>query len=125
MVTATKAALVALSTGLRMELAASGVDVIMVAPGSTDTPFFDTAANVDARASGLVRMKYPPQRVARAVVRASRRRRREVVLTAPAKAIILIQRGSRRLADAIMYKIARRAMPVVEPPAGPGDTDRA
>lgn len=112
---ATKAALTSLTTGLRMELKGTGVDVLLVAPGSTDTSFFQTAATVDARAERVARTKYSPQRVARAVVLSSRRRRREVTLTAEGKLITLIRRFSHRAADAIMCRVARSAMPEVKP----------
>ena len=112
---ATKSALTALSTGLRMELRGTGVDVLLVAPGSTNTSFFEAAATVDARAERLPRTQYSPQRVARAVVRSSRRRRREVTLTLEGNLITLIRRGSHRLADEIMYRVAKTAMPTLEP----------
>ncbi len=111
---ATKAALNAVTTGLRMELKGTGIDVIRVAPGSTRTQFFDSAAAVDTKAVRFAETQYSPERVARAVVRASRRRRREVTLSAEAKAISLIRRFSHRLADAIMYQVAKSAMPVAE-----------
>jgi short-subunit dehydrogenase len=116
---ATKAALNALTTGLRMELRGTGVDVLLVAPGSTNTPFFGSAATVDARAERVARTQYSPQRVARAVVWSSRRRRREVTLTAEGKLITLIRRLSPSLADAIMVRVAASAMPAHEPPPSP------
>jgi len=112
---ATKAALTALSTGLRMELRGTGVDVLLVAPGSTNTEFFNAGAKVDATVSRLAQTQYSPQRVARAVVRSSRRRRREVTLTVDGKLITLIRRVSRRVADTIMFYVAKHAMPTVEP----------
>lgn len=112
---ATKAAMTSLSAGLRMELRGTGVDVLLVAPGSTKTPFFDAAATVDAEASRLARTQYPPERVARAVVQSSRRRRREVTLTTEGKLITLIRRCSHRLADAIMYRVAKSSMPEIKP----------
>ncbi len=108
---ATKAALNSLSAGLRMELKGSGVDVLLVAPGSTNTDFLKSAATVDASATRLAHTQYSPQRVARAVVRSSRRRRSEVTLTAEGKAIVAIRRFSHRLADAIMHQVAKRSMP--------------
>jgi len=108
---ATKAALNALSTGLRMELRGTGVDVLSIAPSSTSTAFFESAAKVDAKATRIAETQYTPQRVARAVVVSSRRRRNEVTLSAEGKAITLIRRFSHRLADRIMYQVARRAMP--------------
>lgn len=108
---ATKAALSALSTGLRMELRGSGVDVLLVAPGSTNTPFFSSAATVDAQATRLAQTQHTPESVARAVLTSSRRRRSEVTLTAEGKLITAIRRVSHRLADGIMYQVAKRAMP--------------
>jgi len=108
---ATKAALTSFSTGLRMELRGTGVDVINVAPGSTRTDFFDAAAAVDVKAARFAKTQYSPERVARAIVKASRRRRREVVLTADGIAIAIIRRLSHHLADGIMYRVAQWGMP--------------
>jgi short-subunit dehydrogenase len=108
---ATKAALISLSTGLRMELKGTGVDVIMVAPGSTRTGFFEAAAKVGTKASRFARTQYSARRVARAVVRASRRRRREVVLTPAGVAATIVRRVSHRFADFAVYQVAKHAMP--------------
>lgn len=108
---ATKAALNGFTNGLRMELKGTGVDVLLVAPGSTNTPFFDSAAAFDASAARVGETQYTPQRVARAIVTSSVRRRREVILTAEGKAICWIRRCSRRLADRIMYEVAKKGMP--------------
>ena len=109
---ATKAALASLTAGLRMELRGTGVDVLLVCPGSTATGFFDTATTTNVHAVRFAKTQYSPQRVARAVVRSSRRRRREVTLSVEGKAITAIRRCSHRLADAIMYHVAKSAMPV-------------
>lgn len=108
---ATKAALTSFSTGLRIELRGTGVDVINIAPSSTRTDFFDAAAAVDAKATRLAKTQYTPQRVARAVVAASRKRKREVTLSIEGRAIALIRRCSHRLADVTMYWVARYGMP--------------
>jgi len=111
---ATKAALLALSTGLRLELRGTGIDVIAIAPSSTRTDFFQSAANVDAKATRVAETQYTPERVAAAIVRACRRRKREVILSAEGKAISLIRRVNRRLADRLMYEVAKRGMPRIE-----------
>ena len=108
---ATKAALTSFSTGLRMELRGSGVDVINIAPSSTRTEFFEAAATVDAKATRIAKTQYSPQRVARAVVAASRRRRREVTLSLEGNAISLVRRFSHRMADLTMFWVARFGMP--------------
>ena len=108
---ATKAALLSFSDGLRMELAGTGVNVIAIAPSSTRTDFFDQAATVDVRAVRLAKTQYSAERVARVVVRASRKRRRQVVLSLEGKAITTIRRIWPSLADAIMVRFARMTMP--------------
>ncbi|MCH7808783.1 MAG: SDR family oxidoreductase [Planctomycetes bacterium] len=112
---ATKAALRSLSTGLRMELRRSGVDVIDVAPGSTNTAFFEVAASIDVKATRVAKTQYTPQRVARAVIRSSRRRRAEVTLTLDGKLMTMIRRCSHRVADGIMYRFAKLGMPSTGP----------
>jgi hypothetical protein len=109
---ATKAALIAFSTGLRMELTGTGVDVIVVSPGSTRTDFFTAAAAVDAKATRIAKTQYSPERVARAVVKSSKTRRKETTLTAEGITITLIRRLSPRLADAIINTVATRSMPL-------------
>ena len=89
--------------------------MINVAPGSTRTEFFDVAGSVDVKAARFARTQYSPGRVARAIVGASRRRKREVALTADGIAIAIIRRFSRRLADSIMYHVAKWGMPTQEP----------
>lgn len=112
---ATKAALSSLSCGLRMELKGTGVDVLLVSPGSTNTNFFDAAESVDVKAVRLAHTQYSPERVARAIVSSSRRGRREVTLTAEGKLITAIRRCSHRLADAIMYQVGKSSMPPSKP----------
>lgn len=108
---ATKSAINGLSTALRMELRGTGVDVVLVQPSSTRTDFFDSAISIDVKAVRLANTQYTAQRVARAVVKSSRSRRSEVTLSAEGKAIMLIRRLSHRMADAIMYRVAKFAMP--------------
>lgn len=111
---ATKSAINSLTTALRMELKGTGVDVLLIAPGSTNTDFFSSAALVDTKPSRLAQTQYSPQRVARAIIRASKHRKREVILTADGIAITILRRLSRRLADRIMYQVAKRAMPIID-----------
>jgi hypothetical protein len=107
-----KAAIRALATALRMELRGTGVDVILVTPGSTRTSFFETAALTDTRPVRSPRTQSSPERVARAIIRASRNRRRDVTIGLDAKAISLVRRFSHRLADAIVRRVAERTMPI-------------
>ncbi len=111
----TKAAVSSLTTGLRIDLKGSGVDVLLVCPGSTNTPFFEVAESVDVEAVRFSKSQYSPDRVARAIVKSSRKRRREVTLTVEGKLISLIRRLSHRTADAIMYQVAKKSMPSTKP----------
>lgn len=108
---ASKAALNALSTSLRMELRGTGIDVILVAPASTRTAFFETAAQIGTQAVRHASRQHSPEWVAEQIVRASRKRKREVILGGGGKAITWIRRLSPRLADRIMLAVAKKAMP--------------
>lgn len=123
MYSATKAALNALTCGLRMELAGTGLDVLLVAPGSTNTPFFSSAASVGVKAVRLGQAQYSPERVARAVVRSSRRRRREVTLTPAGCFITVVRRFSHRIADALIHRTAKFAMPEARPRGAPASSE--
>jgi NAD(P)-dependent dehydrogenase (short-subunit alcohol dehydrogenase family) len=97
----TKYALHALSQSLRIELRPSRIRVIEVAPGLTDTHFQKSAV-----LRGMARPAAPPNRkgwraekVARAILRASRRGRREVWLTADANFLAWMQRHFPRVTD--------------------------
>lgn len=111
---ATKAALLSFSTGLRLEVERHGIDVLTVAPGSTRTDFFTHAQVANVRVVRPSLAQAAPERVAEAIVAASRRRRREVVLGAAGKTLTLIRRCSHRGADALMTRLARYSMPSID-----------
>lgn len=71
---AAKAAVAAWATALRQSLHGTGVHVCTVFPGRVDTPMID-----DLRVPAIS-AKIPAERVARAVLRALRRRRAEVIV---------------------------------------------
>jgi short-subunit dehydrogenase len=70
---ASKHAVVGLSHALRGELSGTGVKVSVVYPGTTDTEFFR-----GERPGGII--THPPAWVARAIVRAARHPRRDVII---------------------------------------------
>ena len=113
-----KAAVLMLSECLRAELAGEGIGVSAICPGIVDTPITRTARFVEAdgaqqqkhraRTARLYRLRgYPPQRVARAVVRAVVRNQAVVPVTPEAHAARALSR---------MVPKARRALARVRPP---------
>ncbi len=102
---ASKFALNALTEALRVELKNEPIDVILIAPGTTATGFRQSATNL----GGSRGRKNPfgmmsPEEVAQAMVSASRRRSRQVVLTAAGKAMSGLQRISPALFDGIVER---------------------
>jgi short-subunit dehydrogenase len=99
---ASKFALEGLSESLRIELAAERISVSVVNPGVTQTDFFKTAEG--ERPKGYL----PPssgmssEEVARVILAAARRPRRNAYLTAAGKAGIAAQWLSPRLLDWVM-----------------------
>ena len=74
---ATKAAMLNFSESLRYEVRAAGVRVTTVSPGVVDTPFFTRRGSAYSRRHPR---PIPPERLARAIVRAIERERDEVVV---------------------------------------------
>ena len=74
---ATKAAMLNFSESLRYEVRAAGVRVTTVSPGVVDTPFFKRRGSAYSRRRPR---PIPPERLARAIVRAIQRERDEVVV---------------------------------------------
>jgi short-subunit dehydrogenase len=104
---ASKAALAAFSQSLRAEISGSGVAVMVVYPGYTETEFFAREKRV-----GGARRPHPPyapaRRVARLIVRAIERKKAECVLSREGRAIALARKYSPRLAEWAMVRVAAR-----------------
>ena len=109
----TKHALHSFSVGLRMEVKGDGVRVIEVGPGLTQTDF-QKAAKRTGTAKPLVaesRHGWPPEKVAAAIVKASRRGTREAWLTWDGRAFAFAQRNLPRLTEWGLLRWARRLNP--------------
>ena len=84
---AAKFAVVGFGETLREELIGTGVDVVTIMPATIDTPFFEHSANYTGRAIKPPRPVYDPEEVARTIVRAAQRPRREIFVGGAARAM--------------------------------------
>jgi NAD(P)-dependent dehydrogenase (short-subunit alcohol dehydrogenase family) len=112
-----KHALHSFSVGLRMELHPDGIDVIEVGPGLTNTGFQSAARRVGSAVplAADSRHGWPAEKVARAILSASRRRTREVWLTVEGRAFAFAQRAFPRLTD---WGLRKWAASLRKPPPG-------
>ena len=114
---ASKSALVSFSQSLRAELAGSGVGVMIVYPGYTDTEIFASEKKV----GGAVR---PPGRYARAadvaeaIVRGMEAGGRDVILTAQGNALNVLRGLAPGVVKRVMRTMARRLSDGDEPQEG-------
>lgn len=104
---ASKAAVIALSDALRIELKNSGVSVTVLCPGRVrpaDTAFFDTAKKY-----GPVQLYKSPellttQEVARVLLDAAAKRKRLVIFPLSARLLYFVDKFAPRLIDQLVYK---------------------
>ena len=97
---ATKAAIASLSDSLRMELAADGIKVVTVYPGLTETDLVkNTIKEMALSPTSRLLRQVPACSVARAVVKATRRGRREAYASWGDRVGVLIKEIAPRLAD--------------------------
>lgn len=89
---AVKAAVVSLSESLEAELACRGIGVTVVLPGEMSTALFAEHSSWELRPDFQRRMEQPPEHVARAIMRAVRSGRFEVVAPRYMRAVLLLQR---------------------------------
>lgn len=92
---------------LRQELRGSGIRVRVVHPSTTDTPVFDHAANITGRKVRPLPPAVSPSRVARAIERAPRRRRRNAYVGKMQAATILVHDFTPWVFDAVATWLMR------------------
>jgi len=103
---ASKAALAALGQGLEAELVGSGISVLTVYPGYTQTDFF----RKEKKVGGARRPAGPytsPHQVAQAVIKAIEKKKHELILSIEGKALSLCQSLMPWLARKGMERVAR------------------
>jgi hypothetical protein len=89
---------------LRTELESeqSGIQLTLILPGSTNTPFFEHARSKLGVKPKPPRPVYEPEAVAEAIVFAAEHPRRDIFIGTGAKTFDVLQRMSPRLVDRIM-----------------------
>lgn len=101
---ASKFALHGLSEAVRAELSSSGIDVLVVSPSTTQSEFFDNVLENNSPPSAVTPGPMPADRVARLVVRAMRRGRHEIILSASGKLLVWLNRLIPPLANRLVAR---------------------
>lgn len=101
---ASKFAVHGFSEALRTELARHGIDVLVVSPGTTETEFFDVVLERTGAPRWPEHKPISAAEVARRIVIAIRRGRREIIPYGFGKIMVLLNRISPRLMDRIMRR---------------------
>jgi short-subunit dehydrogenase len=105
---ASKFALTGFSEALRAELAGEGIDVLVVAPGTTDTELFDSLLEERERPAWAKARGVSPAYVARKTVQAIRRGKHEIVPNWQGWWLLLASRIAPRVVDRVMARLGRR-----------------
>lgn len=107
---ASKAGVLRLAEALRSELAPHGITVTSFCPSSTRTAMNEQASAGDHPLKQLIRRAFmaTPEAVAERLVKATMRRRREVVLSLPAKMIAALNACCPGVLDWVFARLERR-----------------
>ena len=105
---ATKFALHAVADALRLELQPEGIHVQMFYPALTDTEFSRNAIAASPRSKSRALRATPAEEVARQMVAAARRRKRDHVVTAGGRALVRLNDLAPGLVDAILGQVMMR-----------------
>jgi len=101
---ASKFALHGIADALRPELSGTGVTVGLVCPSSTTTEFDARKMRAGVAQRKVRVQRHPPEKVARAIVRMARSTKRETVLSAEGRLMVVVNAISPRLMDWVLAK---------------------
>jgi len=100
---ASKFALRGLSDALRVELAPLGIDVLLASPARTQTEFFGSAIGSNGKPWSAL-SGWPAERVARVILRAIGKGKREVVISAGGKVMVWASWWFPRLVERVLAR---------------------
>ena len=103
---AAKGAVIVLSDALRAELAADGIDVLTVSPGTTSSEFFDVLLENRSMPGFPAHRVKTPERVAREIVTAMKRRKHRIIPHAESGILNILVRCCPGFVDWFMSKFA-------------------
>lgn len=104
---ASKFAVHGFSDSIRAELAADGVEVLLVSPSTTDSEFFDASIEDQTNKDWKKRGAMAPELVAAKTIRAIRKRRHEIILTFGGRILVWLDRLIPGLANRLMAKFGQ------------------
>jgi len=105
---ATKSALNALTDALRVEVKDEGIDVLLVCPGFVETPFQESSLSSRKQQPDLPMRGWSADEVADEIVKSSKKKTREVVLSASARALVAAEMVAPGLIDSALNQLQRR-----------------
>lgn len=101
---ASKFAVQGFSESIRAEFYRHGIDVLVVSPGTTETEFFDSVIEHTSEPGWPKHTSVSAEQVARAMVKAMRQGRHEIIPYGPGKILCWLNRLSPSLMDRIMTR---------------------
>jgi len=101
---ASKFAIHGWTEALRTELVPLGIDVLLAAPGTTDTEFFSHLIEKQVELPWGARRGAKPSGVAKAIVRAIRAGKRKIVPSISGRGLLFLHRLAPRMVDRLMRR---------------------
>ncbi len=103
---AAKFALRGWAEALRLELRPAGIDVVSVSPSTTKSEFFDSLVGTALGSRSASIGAQPAEHVARKILGALRKRRRDLILSPGGKAFVWLARLAPSLTDRLLFRYA-------------------